>query len=164
MLLTGKLAFVGIGVLTLVGSALLQMPDPGHRSHAQVEQGGAGDEISQVASNEVGSVYREVSAEISPRLQSLPDTADAFVRGNAATARLQFEAMANAFPNFSAFVAHLPGTASYLIRGGVPGAVQDSRSEANALADKIPVVKAWKSNIDHMANMHPALNGGAPRF
>lgn len=164
MLLHGKLAFVGIGALTLVGSALLQMPGLGHGSRAQVALGGAGGEISQVASNQVGSVYHEVAAEISPRVQSFPDAASAFMRSNATTARLQFEGMANAYPNFSAFIAHLPGTASYLIKGGVPGAVQDSRAEANSLAAKIPAVKAWKSDIDHMANLHPALNGGLPRF
>ena len=156
MLITGKLVCVSIGALTLAGSALLKMPGPtGHGLLA-----GPGNEVSQSASSEIGAIYREASAEISPRIQSLPDTASAFVRSNATTARLQFEGMANAFPSLSAAAASLPGTATYLMKGGVPVVIQDSSSEANRLADKMPVVKAWKSNIEHLANLHPALSGG----
>jgi|SRR5580698_838476 hypothetical protein len=163
MLLTGKLVWLSIGALTVAGSALLQMADPGH-SGAQRMLGSAGDAISQTASNQIGTVYREASAQISPRLQSLPNTAGAFLRSNAATARLQFEGMANALPDLSSFASRLPGTAANLIHGGVPVAVQESTAEANSLAGKIPAVKAWKSNVDHMANMHPALSGGTARF
>jgi hypothetical protein len=148
MLITGKLACAGIGALALAGSALLP------------SLGSAGNGLSRTVSDQISAMYRETAAEISPRLHSLPDTAAAFVRSNATTARLQFEGMANAFPNASDFAARLPGTAADLIQGGVPGAIQDSTAEAVEISGKIPAIKAWKSNMGHLANLHPALNGG----
>jgi len=164
MLVPGKFAYVFIGAVTLIGAALIPAPDPTDPSAAQSALVDAGNEFSQTAFNQIDLVYREASAEISPRLQSLPYTADAFVRSNATTARLQFEGMANALPSFTDFAARLPGTAAYWIQGGVPGAIQNSRAEADTLAGKIPAVNAWKMDLDHLANLHPALNGGRPSF
>jgi hypothetical protein len=161
MLITGKLACVGIGALALAGSAL--MPSLGS-TNGQGLLGSAGNAFGRTVSDQICIMYRETAAEISPRLHSLPDTTAAFVRSNATTARLQAEGMANAFPNASDFAARLPGTAADVLQGGVPGAVQGSTAEAIALSSKIPSVRALKSNMDHLANLHPVLNGGTAKF
>lgn len=161
MLITGKLVFAGIGALALAGSALL--PTLGS-AHGQSLLGSTGDALGRTVSDQISTMYRETAAEISPRLHSLPDTTAAFVRSNATTARLQAEGMANAFPNASDFAARLPGTAADVIHGGVPVAIQGSTAAATEFSGKIPAIKAWKSNMDHLANLHPALNGGTPRF
>jgi hypothetical protein len=157
MLITGKLAYAGIGALALAGSALL--PSLGS-SNGQSLLGSAGSAFGRTVSDQISTMYRETAAEISPRLHSLPDTTAAFVRSNATTARLQAEGMANAFPNASDFAARLPGTAADVIKGGVPVAVQNSTEAAIQLTDKVPGVKALKSNMDHLASVHPMLNGG----
>jgi hypothetical protein len=161
MLIAGKLVFVGIGALALAGTALI--PSMGS-THSQGPLSGAGDAFGRTVSDQISTIYREVSAEISPRVHSLPETAVAFVRSNAATARLQLEGMANAFPNASDFAARLPGTAADAIRGGVPGAVQGSTAAAVALSGKIPPAGALKANMAHLANLHPALSGGTPKI
>jgi hypothetical protein len=157
MLITGKLVCAGIGALALAGSALL--PSVGS-SHGQGMLGTTGNALGRTVSDQISTMYRETAAEISPRLHSLPDTAAAFVRSNATTARLQAEGMANAFPNASDFASRLPGTAADVIQGGVPVAVQNSTAAAIQLSGKIPAIKALKSNMDHLASLHPALNGG----
>jgi hypothetical protein len=96
MLVDGKAAYsyLGFGVLTFLGVALLQIPSNEYSTQAQSDSPTTAGELHSALS-EFDGVYAEAYAEFSPSIQSLAKATHAFVDDNATTARLQFAGMAN---------------------------------------------------------------------
>jgi hypothetical protein len=166
LLIVKKFAYgcLGLGALTFVCMALLQITTADNQSHAQSSSSIAGNALIQIASAQVDSIYREASTDVAPKFKSFAAISGAFVRSNAIIARLQFEGMTNGLPGLFAVNSWLPRGAPSWTKGGIEGAVQASRGQANSLSGKIPSVKAAKSNIERLANIHPSLSSAGLGF
>jgi hypothetical protein len=159
MLIPGKFVFgcLGFGVASFLGTSLLQVPAIGHASLGQGSSSTAGNAL-QTAIDQAGSVYREASADVAPKLRSFADAGSTFVSSNATTARLQFEGMQSSVAAHLSIDAWVPDDAPYWVRGGVQVAAQATGSQAIVLAGKNPVVRALKSNLERLAGAHPSIS------
>jgi hypothetical protein len=158
MLTSGKFVTgcFGFGVLAFMGTALLQLPVSEHASVAQ-----ASPTVDSTLA-QADAVGRQASEAIKPRLATLANATAAFVGKNETTARLQFAGMANSLSAHTSLAAWLPGLVSDMIGTDAQVAAQAAGDHAINLAGQIPAVKSVKTDISHLAAIHPALS--APGF
>jgi hypothetical protein len=152
-----KLTFglFAIGSLALLGSALLQTSAGG--AHGRPS---GGDAMIQSASAQVDSILRQASIQLGPGMRSFSIRARAFARSNALEARMQFAGMASYF----SMNGWRHGSTPYWMKTGVQGATQASGEKAMAMAKGMPMVQAVRSNIDRLADAHPALSASSSGF
>ena len=143
----------GIGALALLGMALIEAPGP----HAQGSVASSGDAIIQSAAAEVGSIYRDASLEVGPRLRYFAISSGAFVRGNLITAKYQFEGMRNTVAAHLSIDAWRSSPEPSWIQNGVQGARQASTQKTLALAKAMPQATAIKADLRRLADAHPTL-------
>ncbi|HEY1901231.1 MAG TPA: hypothetical protein VGG56_02295 [Terracidiphilus sp.] len=154
----------GIGALAILGTSLVQAPGNSSQSVAHGSSLSTGDALMQTASAQVDSIARQASAELGPRLRSLSANGGVFVRSNATSARLQLEGMANGLSFYLSADAWRHGETPYWIRTGVRGAVQTSGEKTIAMARNMTIVRACKSNMEHLADLGPSLSGAGSNF
>jgi hypothetical protein len=143
----------GIGAVALLGMALLNTPGP----HAQGSVANSGNAIVQSAAAELGSIYRQVSMEVGPRVRYMAVSSGAFMRGNLITAKYQFEGMRNTLAATLSIDALRSRPEPSWMQNGVQGARQVSAQKTLAMANAMPQVTAVKADLQHLADAHPAL-------
>lgn len=154
MLTAGKFlsGSITLGALTVLGSALLQVPSAGHPAHLQGPLPSA--ILAQSACDRVNAVYLAASTQISPSLRSFVAAASFYVSTNATTARLQLEGMENAVVARLSLDAWLPSKAPNLRQIDLQGASNQTR----ALATRMPVVKAVQTDMNRFVDLKPAFD------
>ncbi len=152
MLTAGKIlsGSLVLGTLTVLGAALIQTSN-NERLHFQGPV--ASVLLTQTACQRLDSVAYAISAEVSPYLQNVPERFRAFVSANATTARLQIEGMRNDLVAQFHLTTWLPANKTDLLQAGT----QQARSQTQALAAKMPMVKAVQDNV---SQVKPALHLG----
>jgi hypothetical protein len=85
--------------------------------------GGTNPEI-QLPAAQVLFLAHSVAGEFPDDYASFSHSACVFIRGNATTARLQFEGMENSVPSLAVVAAWLPGSTSNLARNGAKNAAR----------------------------------------
>jgi hypothetical protein len=145
----------GIGAAALLGVALIEAPGP----HAQGSVANSGDAVIQSAAAEAGTIYRQVSMEVGPKVHYFAISSGAFVRGNLLTARLQFEGMRNTIAADLSIDAWRTAPAPGWMQNGVQGARQASTQRTLAMAGSMPQVTVVRSELQRFADAHPSLAG-----
>jgi hypothetical protein len=110
------------------------------------------------------STVRRVSSAV-PDLNSLSNSAGAFVRRNAATAQFQFEGMKNSVPRSVAVSNLIPQSSSNWIQGGAQAASQAVGNKPGQFAKKVPIISKTLGSTDaHIASLRQAINNEAANF
>ena len=141
-----------IGAVALVGSALFEAP--AGRAHGPASRG---DLLLGSASARIDSAIRQASCELGPALRSISIRSQSFARSNALEARMEFESLASSL----SMGGWLHGSMPYWMKNGVQGTTEASGQKAMAMANGMPMVQAVKSNINRLADGHPALSAAS---
>jgi hypothetical protein len=159
MLGSGKFLYgcFGFGAMAFMATALLQVPaahpNAGMRGISSVANSDGSGAAAQVT-----SLCNDIAAQVGPQIKYATDVTGAFVSKNATTARLQFEGMTNAVMAHMDAGAWVPDSAPAWMRGGAAVAAQATTSEAVQLSQKLPVVKAVKSSLSRLSDVHPSFS------
>jgi hypothetical protein len=148
-----------LGVLTFLGTTLLEMPVSEHQSNLHGQPAGAGNFI-RTALDQASPETRQDLAELNVHLQSFSASAGLFIDRNITTARLQLAGMTNSIP--SHFADWLPTSALNWTHGGAQVAAQNAGAKASEMARKVPVVSsAINSTSNHFAAVRNSLSNAA---
>lgn len=153
---------LGFGILAFLGVAALQIS--GTDVSLAKASSSLSDQRAQAMLTESGSLLRQASSNLVPKLKSFSDATSEFVSSNATTARLQLDGMSNTITTHLSLEAWLPGFRPAWTRGGAQVAAKATTGQAIAIAEKMPAVNAVRSNVQHLSDLHSALHIGAPGF